>query len=139
LVQLALADFERQCPNSRQKEQAHAHYEQKDKENISGHDHSLQGEGACEPHGSTRKLSPHLPLSIITNFLFLFSPYVMEAGTATSKEGHRVEKTLGRIKENRGRHKEDRGSKQKTVGAAKQAEKNTSKVMGTDPELSGTL
>ena len=71
-----------------------AHYEQKDKENISGLDHSLQGEGTCELHGSTWKLSPHLPLSIIISFLFLFFLYIVEAGAATSKEGRRIKKSL---------------------------------------------
>jgi hypothetical protein len=116
----APADFERQCPNPRQKEQAHAHYEQKDNKNISGPNHSLQGEGTYEPHGSTRKLSPHLPLSIIINFLFLFSPCIVEARAVASEEGRRVKKTLERIKENRGRHKEDHGSRRKTTGATEE-------------------
>ena len=53
-----LADFEKQCSNPRQKGQGHAHYELKHNENISGPDHSLQGEGTCEPPGSTRKIVP---------------------------------------------------------------------------------
>jgi hypothetical protein len=64
----APADFEKQCPNLRQKEQAQVHYELNYNENISGPDHSLQGEGTCEPPGSTQKLSPHRPLIIITDF-----------------------------------------------------------------------